>query len=283
MLIRSMRAEDLDFAAGCTAAENWQSETRQELETLFINSPQTCLIAESSGDPLGICMGTPVGSGAFIGELIVKPAARGRHLGRRLLEECVDRLRALGAHDIYLDGVPKAVPLYLRAGFAKVCPSHRFHGTPSTPSTADGRIAITQTRDLIEIARLDNRHFGADRNFFLERRLALYPDLSLMLREKGVITAFLSSRPCGDDQLHVGPIIAETPDLARALLEHLAALHPGKGFVVGVLECNPSALALTHELGLTPVDTPPWRMRLGEMENPGAGPGCFAVGSPAKG
>lgn len=51
------------------------------------------------------------------------PAARGRGLGRRLLETCLERARALGFRRCYLEtltGMDAAQRLYLAAGFRKI-------------------------------------------------------------------------------------------------------------------------------------------------------------------
>ena len=65
--IRPMRPEDLDFAASCTAAEGWRTQTRAEFEGFYAHDPEGCLVAEVS-DPsagadarVGICVGTPYG------------------------------------------------------------------------------------------------------------------------------------------------------------------------------------------------------------------------------
>ena len=89
--VRRMQPEDLDFAAACTAAEGWRTQTRAEFEGFYAHDPEGCLIAEAAGTPVGICVGTsyggpPSGGYGFIGELIVVPEARGRDTGRLLLD-----------------------------------------------------------------------------------------------------------------------------------------------------------------------------------------------------
>lgn len=127
-MIQPMCSFDLDFAAGCTAAEGWASETRQEFEGFLAHDPDGCFVAEVNGNPIGICVATSYGEAGFLGELIVVPEMRGRGVGHRLIGHAVEYLRSRGAQNIFLDGDPPVVPLYERVGFRKVCRSLRFGG-----------------------------------------------------------------------------------------------------------------------------------------------------------
>jgi ribosomal protein S18 acetylase RimI-like enzyme len=70
-LIRTMREDDLDFAAGCTAAERRLTETREEFEGFLDYDRQGCFIAEWEGRRAGICMAICYGDKGYIGEMIV--------------------------------------------------------------------------------------------------------------------------------------------------------------------------------------------------------------------
>jgi len=117
--IRHMRKEELSFAADCTMAEGWVSEDQATLEGFYQYDPQGCWLAEEEGYPIGICIATSYGSSGFIGELIVRPGARGRGVGAALLNHAVGGLKSNGVETVYLDGVIKAVELYERNGFRK--------------------------------------------------------------------------------------------------------------------------------------------------------------------
>lgn len=65
--------------------------------------------------------------------LVVAPSARGRGLGRRLTEACVERARRDGASVIALHTTPimtVALPRYLCMGFVKVGDAPEIHGVP---------------------------------------------------------------------------------------------------------------------------------------------------------
>jgi GNAT superfamily N-acetyltransferase len=104
---------DLDFAAACTEAEGWASETKTEIEAFFALTPSGGYVVEDDGRRVGMCMATAYDGWGFIGELIVLPEARRR-----------------GVRVILQDAVPRAMPLYQRAGFKPLCRPLRLRGSP---------------------------------------------------------------------------------------------------------------------------------------------------------
>lgn len=281
ILIRPMRSADLDFAAACTAAEGWAGETRAQFESHFAHDPHGCLIAEASGEPLGICVATDYSDVGFVGELIVVPSARGRGLGRRLLDRALEHLHAQGARSVYLDGVVAAVPLYERAGFRKVCRSLRLAGEVAG-RTAPG-VRPIRPDEVDAVAALDRAAFGADRRGFLERRLRQYPDLCRVAIAGGAPAGFVLARPAGN-HISAGPWVV-TPALSHPTDLIAALLPPGISARVGmgILETNQPARAAADELGFSELPDPPWRMVHGQDTGLGCSPQCYAIGSAAKG
>jgi hypothetical protein len=163
-------------------------------------------------------------------------------------------LRDRGVETVYLDGVVKAVELYERNGFRKVCRSWRFLGHLSGKSGSCVRQMITS--DLAQVFRLDQLSFGADRSFFLRRRFEIYPQLSYVILDGENPVEMLKSfaLPAGDIQISIGILenIHRTCDLVRFL---------------GFVERADS----------------PWRMALVKSNYLGSSPRCYAVGSAAKG
>ena len=279
--IRPMLPSDLDFAAGLTALEGWRGETRQAFEGFLAYHPDGCFIAEIGGRRSGMCVATPYQSFGFIGELIVVEAQRGRGVGRQLLEHAIAHLRERGATAIFLDGVLKAVPLYERAGFRKLCRSWRFNG--NIPNAAYPGTRPMRAADLDAVAALDRVAFGADRSFFLERRLAQNPDLCLVLEDQSGMRGFIMGRRAGES-VSAGPWIAApgSPHPA-SLLESLACQAGATTLKFGMLGSNPGALASIESFGLDENPASPWRMVLGEPGLPGEPSQIYAIGSPAKG
>jgi ribosomal protein S18 acetylase RimI-like enzyme len=281
LAIREMQYTDLPFTAACTSAEGWASEDLATLEGFFLHDNRGCFIAELGGQPAGMCIATCYGASGFIGELIVGPASRGRGIGASLLNHSVDYLRTKGVETVYLDGVLKAVDLYERNGFRKICRSWRFTGHLAGQSHPNVR-RMTQ-EDMQQVASLDSQAFGEDRSFFLLHRLERYPDLGWVMVEGGHITGYILGRS-GEAWLSAGPwVVSETISDPGDLLQAFALGASGRPVTVGILEKNHAACDLVRSLGFEARADSPWRMAFGPFEHLGASLACYAIGSAAMG
>ena len=274
--------EDVNFASKLTSGEKWHAEIETEIKALFENNPEGCFIAEINGEPVGICIATNYAQAGFIGDLIVSPNRRNMGIGKSLMENAINYLKANNTQNIFLDGVRKAVPLYQKMGFQHLCRSLRFFGQVS-PRDSNNVSLITRT-DLPEIIELDQQVFGSDRSFFLERRLRNYPDLCLKLLHQNRIQAYLFARSGTGGWITLGPWISFIPPSESMVLlnsfQHQIGNQP---FALGLLETNKPVIQLLIQEGLMPDPDSSYRMRLGNQFNPGDDPRCFAIGSPAKG
>jgi ribosomal protein S18 acetylase RimI-like enzyme len=281
LLIRGMTPGDLVFAARCTLEEGWLSEDLTTLEGFFLNDPHGCFIAFDHEHPVGICIATRYAKRGFIGELIVRPQARGRGLGAMLLNHAVARLKAGGVETVFLDGVLNAVPLYERNGFVKICRSWRFSGyLPGKPCRDVRRMEI---RDLPQVFALDSQAFGADRSFFLQRRLEIFPELSYVMVNNDRVSGFILGRG-HENWLSAGPWVMDDGSANPADMLFVFAQQAGdRPISIGILDSNPRTCDLVLSLGFTQRPDSPWRMAYGNLDNLGASPQCYAVGSAAKG
>jgi ribosomal protein S18 acetylase RimI-like enzyme len=280
-IIRTMERGDLDFAAQCTAGEEWASETIREFEGFYEHDPGGCLIAERQGSPVGIAIATLYGEMGFVGEIIVKPEQRSQGLGTQLLLCARDYLLENGARSVSLDGVVKAVPLYERNGFRKVCRSLRFMG--SIPGQRHADVRSMTADDLQEVFAIDQQGFQADRSFFLRRRFELYPELCNVLLEAGKIVGYAAGRR-GEGWVAPGPCVVLPGSAHPEHLLETAALEAGESVIaLGVLEANTVAVRLLNSYGLSERVDSPWRMVYGDLVTPGLTNLCFAVGTAAKG
>ncbi len=285
MKIRSMQSRDLDFAAQCTETEGWTGETRLEFEGFYAHDPAGCFIAEHDSQKIAIGVATYYGEYAFVGELIVAKEWRGRGIGRQMLEHAIAYLRQCSAKNILLDGVVRAVTLYERAGFRKICRSLRFSG--HLPGRQHPHVRAMRAEDLPAVCALDRQVFVADRSFFLKRRLAVFSELCKVYEQGGKIAGFIFGRRSDGPQ---GPAISAGPWVVTAgvehpqyLLESLAFELPGCLLRLGVLESNTNAATLLRGTGFAEHPEPPWRMLLGNEAGLGLSTECYAIGSPAKG
>ena len=110
---------------------DWEALTRGVGAMAALAESARILVAEDpAGKVVGAVAYVPPHSGPraeffepewpIVRMLVVDPAARGRGIGRRLTEECIDRARRDGAAAIALHTSPAmevALALYLRMGF----------------------------------------------------------------------------------------------------------------------------------------------------------------------
>ena len=285
--VRAMTVDELDYAAAHTAREEWASETRAEFESYFAHDPGGCLIAERDGRPVGIGVATLYGAAGFVGELIVEPDVRGQGVGRALLDAAVGYLCRRGAVTVYLDGVLKAVPLYERAGFRKLCRSWRYVREPGgnlPPAPPAGEVRPMAAADLPAVAAADRKLFGADRSFFLRRKLEQYPSLcKVQTGKEGAMTAYTFGRAV-PELVMPGPWgVLPGCERPAALLEAVLAENPDAWVAGGVLDGCAAAEEIYRAYGFARRESSPWRMALGPDENLGRAEGLFAVASAAKG
>jgi DNA-binding MarR family transcriptional regulator/GNAT superfamily N-acetyltransferase len=99
-----------------------------EIAARFVNSfdkeRERCWIAEMDGEPVGsVFVVKQSRTVAKLRLLIVEPGARGRGLGRRLVEECIAFARARGYRKLVLwtqSNLAAAREIYARTGFTRV-------------------------------------------------------------------------------------------------------------------------------------------------------------------
>jgi GNAT superfamily N-acetyltransferase len=284
MNIRNMMTRDLDFAAACTQAEGWSSETRDVFEGFILYDPEGCFIAEEFDRPVGICVATAYESSGFIGELIVKEEVRGRSIGVNLLQQALAYLQSRGVRSIYLDSVEAVAPLYERAGFRKICFSLRFAGTFEGRRTEKpSSVRAMRTEDLEIIFKIDRDAFGEDRAFFLKRRFSLYPEFCKIFVQDGAIQGYIMGM-MGNGEVSVGPwVVRREAERPLGLLESVALEAGPFPLRIGILETNTAAVRAVEFLRFLKAQTPSWRMVLGEENTLGMSTDCFAIGSAAKG
>jgi ribosomal protein S18 acetylase RimI-like enzyme len=239
---------------------------------------------------------TSHGECGFVGEIIVLPEERGRGVGHVILDNAVRYLFDKGCRSVGLDGVVKAVPLYERAGFRKVCRSRRFYGYLSGSmqqktlhpqgmhqKTMHSNVRPMTEADLVKVLQLDRDAFEADRSFFLKRRFRMHPELCRVFVQSTNVYGYLFGRR-GNNLVSFGPLYCDPQvSFPAVLLRSAATETEGMRIGVGVLETNGKAIECIRSLGLEERPDPPWRMVLGHSHRLGMSERLYAIGSAATG
>jgi hypothetical protein len=137
--------------------------------------------------------------------------------------------------------------------------------------------------DLDVVARIDREAFGANRRFFLEYRLRLFPSLCKVIRTGEALSAFCMAQP-GHGVVSIGPWLAvDGVERPADLLESVAAERPGAPLRIGILESNSRALREVRAMQGLAETNPSWRMVLGPDMRLGTSGQLLAIGAASKG
>ena len=99
-----------------------------ELQFLLQNFPKGCLVWREGGCAVGYITSVKHGNSGWIGNLLVKSEARGRGIGRKLMEGALDALLKGGAVTIWLTASVKGEGLYRKLGFVPIDSVNRWVG-----------------------------------------------------------------------------------------------------------------------------------------------------------
>lgn len=105
-------------------------ESTDHLSTIFENPKAAYWVIEEDGKIIGgggiyPTVGLPHDTCELV-KLYLYPSARGRGLGKAVMQQCFKQAKTLGYKNIYLESMPElnqAVSLYERLGFKKLCNS----------------------------------------------------------------------------------------------------------------------------------------------------------------
>ncbi|MFI6346866.1 GNAT family N-acetyltransferase [Streptomyces sp. NPDC050560] len=244
------RATPGDWAVitGWAADEGWNPGLT-DATAFFAQDPDGFLIGRIDGSPVSAISLVHYGDDyAFLGHYLVRPDLRGRGLGIATWKAAIARAKD---RTIGLDGVVAQQHNYRRSGFSPAHRTHRYTGpAPRYVPTPEGVVpAATVDRDTL--LAYDGACWPADRPRFLDQWLTAPGHRALARLDGTTLTGFGVIRPARDSY-RVGPLFADTPDDARALLDGLTAGTGRSGIALDVPDSHPEATALATGLGLTP-------------------------------
>lgn len=184
------------------------------------------LIVRDRGLAIGVALWWPFGTNfATFGMIIVDPDHQGQGLGSRLMAALIAET---GDRSITLHATEAGKKLYSRFGFREVGIVSKHEGMTASPSTGPldcSTVRQAERDDLQAIFRLDRAASGLDRKRLLEE-LLLCGEANILADARGS-TGFSFIRPFGRGSL-IGPVVANTADDARRLIQHWIAQRAGQ-------------------------------------------------------
>lgn len=211
----SMRPEHIPDGLRLCRAAGW-NQTARDWARFLDSTPDGARVATTEGRVVGTAATVRYGDAcAWIGMVLVDPAARGRGIGTRLFDEALGLLSDIPV--ARLDATPAGYPLYRKRGFVE---DHRVHRMTNTSAVARRPLAAgvraIRPDDLKRLLPLDVAAFGAARGSMLRWMLEGAPQMAWLAEGGTRVRGFVLGRH-GHTFDHLGPVIAEDVDTAAAL------------------------------------------------------------------
>ena len=250
LTIRAMRPEEIPLAIDWAAGEGWNPGLADANGFAAVDR-EGFLIAELGGTPAAVISVVNYDQAfSFLGFYIVRPELRGRGLGFELWQA---GLAHAGGRSIGLDGVVTQQANYARQGFAFSHRNIRYRAIGAA-GTETGGEATTDLRDVAfaQLVADDARVFPAARPAFLKAWLDTPGHVGRAVLRRGRLAGWGVIR-LARAGFKIGPLNAEDPQAAAAVLAALLDEAGGDEVFLDVPEPNAAAVALAARHGFAPV------------------------------
>jgi len=177
-----------------------------------------CLVAVDGADHvIGVGSGISYGALGVVGNMIVDPSHRRRGIAAAILDGVVAFLDERGCTRLELSATDAGRPLYEKYGFTLAGPGVSAVVPRQARADDDGAAELTDAgpTSLAELAAYDAPRFGGDRGPLIASMLADRARPLVVARREGAVAGWAWVRP---DAERVGPLVADTPDVAAVLV-----------------------------------------------------------------
>jgi len=286
---RPLTAADIPGAQRLRELAQW-NQTGRDWENLLNFDASGCFAAEMGGRLVGTATTTRFtprsgpGSLGWIGMVLVDPESRRHGIGSTLLKKCIAHLQSAGVETIKLDATPMGRPVYEKLNFIAEYALERWQGTARTlpPPWLHGvKLAPIAASDLAALAAYDTPVSGPNRSAVIDAFWKDAPEISVVARSEDAITGYALSRR-GSKFHQIGPVVAESPAIAEALLIELLRKLDGTPVIIDLLTANPWTAPIAQCCGLHS-QRPFMRMALGPNTSPGRPESILAICCPELG
>ncbi|MBI2735310.1 MAG: GNAT family N-acetyltransferase [Rhodospirillales bacterium] len=242
-------ADDVQLMARWAADEGW-NPGKTDAYAFFAADPEGFLIGRLDGEPVTCISVVKYGEAfGFLGFYIARQAARGKGYGIRTWQAGMARM---AGRNVGLDGVPAQQANYRKSGFRLAWNNIRYEGPPPVGRPPAG-VSLVDARSVPfdRLAAYDRRFFSEPRDSFLAAWITLPERAALVALRDGKLAGFAVMRSCQTTS-RVGPLFAQSSDIAVALVSALAAKMGATAVAIDVPDINKPAVALVEAAGMKP-------------------------------
>lgn len=219
--LTTLRHEHLEGALRLSRQADWPHRLEDWQLALELSAGFVALDTDTA-TVLGTVLMTPYKRDvATINMVIVDESARGRGLGRQLMDAVI---ALAGPRALRLIATREGMPLYQKLGFRQTGAIVQHQGQ-ARHVASPAKVRPAEAHDIFGIIELDKGACGADRRDLL-RALAKVGQLAVLDRGQG-IAGFAASRAFGRGVV-IGPVVAANVDDGKALIEFFMARHEGR-------------------------------------------------------
>ncbi|MCP3669368.1 MAG: GNAT family N-acetyltransferase [Gammaproteobacteria bacterium] len=249
--IRNMTKQDIKTAIDWAAAEGWNPGLH-DAESFYAADPNGFLIGEIDGEPISTLSAVKYGNSfGFMGFYIVKPTYRGKGYGIQLWNAGI---KYLAGRNIGLDGVLEQQENYKKFGFKFAYRNIRYEGVnESTTLPEKSNITDLSSIPFEEIQSYDEAFFPEERSIFLKSWVRQSGHQALGIIEDKRLAGYGVIRKCREGY-KIGPLFAETPELAESLFTALSDLvERSAPIYLDVPEANTAAISIAEKYKMKPI------------------------------
>ncbi len=279
VIYRTMSSKDIPGGLRLCRQSRW-NQLAEDWTELFALAPQGGRVALLKDEIVGSIITLNYENRfTWIGMLLVDPACRGKGVGSELFSLSLRVFPGLSPQR--LDATPQGRPVYQRFGFQDEYELMRMQlpaGRRHMPMDTRWSVRSIAAGDLSAVFPWDHQVFGADRKHLLEWAFQQAPEYAWIVEEEGNLRGYCFGRH-GHHFEQVGPVVADSSEIAILLLSSALSARPDCSFIVDV-PCRHGQLRnWLKEIGFA--DQRPFtRMFLGENRFPGNPENLFAIFGP---
>ena len=280
VVIRLMQPRDIPDGLRLKELAGW-NQTEHDWRRFIEMSPEGCFVAEVDGYVVGTVTTVAYENRvSWIGMMLVDPDYRRRGIASLLMNRAIEHLKGKGT--IKLDATPQGREVYERLGF------HEEYGlvrmlaeNPLISSEGDGKISPVSEGSLDVILRFDREAFGADRGEIISSLWKQKADIAWKYETDTGLSGYCFGRN-GAKFTQIGPLVAESAEIALALLKKAIASSGPGAYVIDVPDVQHSFVDAVGKAGFE-VQRSLYRMFLGENTFPGNPDLTYAIAGPELG
>ncbi len=270
-----MRYDDIPAALSLCRNARWNQLSR-DWEILLKLSPDNCRVAEQEKVVGTVATIRYQHHFSWIGMVLVDPAFQQQGIGMQLLREALQILQQ--QETIKLDATPAGRKVYLKLNFIDEYPLSRMHTMAVQKDLKTSAARAVRKNDLSKLMEMDLAVFGANRQSLLEWQWKGAPEYAYLIENKNEIQGYCFGRP-GRHFVHIGPVIANTLDIAKDLISAALSNCIGQAAILDISHLDPQWKAWLTSIGFLE-QRPFFRMYLGRNRYPGVPQKQFAILGP---